>query len=572
MQVNTQRYHESQMIRLYEHYGSAVDPQPVVVDWETQSAQTASGDQIEINTLPSDPRATIRQFDNVSAARAYVEEDGSAQLGGVGDLPSERVGPRTPPARSRLGGTRAVALVPAGADPPAARRRRPEPPRRVRPRRSGDDFVKTFERVPGATIEGSGAAPGEEVEATVELEKATGGTFEYTQYAEADENGNFEFTVPYSTTGYDEFGPENGYTNTSVRATGPYNITTAQTTDDGLTTTQRVGQVEVTEGQVVGADDAAATVELTEEVIDCPSGDPECFDRRGGADGGDGSGSETATVDSATVIADATGVDATHRRRRRPTTRSGARARNSPWRASDEGRRGYLKGVAMGSADAVPGVSGGTIALIVGIYERLIAAVTAVDPARIRRLLAGARPANIPDARAAFHEIDGAFLFVLLAGIGTAVVAVLSGVDYLLETRPVATYGFFFGLIAASAAVLFGGVSLDTSRRKAAAIAGFARAFLARRVRLDGAFELAAGRVRRRCGRSQCDDPPGSLRFAPPRRARPVRVHVGDGESVRRRARGGRARERHRRARRDAPRSRRSCSVGSSACSRSPTP
>jgi len=63
----------------------------------------------------------------------------------------------------------------------------------------------------------------------------------------------------------------------------------------------------------------------------------------------------------------------------------------------------YLKGVAMGSADAVPGVSGGTIALIVGIYERLIAAVTAVDPARIRRLLAGARPANIPDARAAFH-------------------------------------------------------------------------------------------------------------------------------------------------------------------------
>jgi len=123
----------------------------------------------------------------------------------------------------------------------------------------------------------------------------------------------------------------------------------------------------------------------------------------------------------------------------------------------------YLKGVAMGSADAVPGVSGGTIALIVGIYERLIAAVTAVDPARIRRLLAGARPANIPDARAAFHEIDGAFLFVLLAGIGTAVVAVLSGVDYLLETRPVATYGFFFGLIAASAAVVW--VASRSTRR-----------------------------------------------------------------------------------------------------------
>ncbi|WP_049982665.1 DUF368 domain-containing protein [Halorubrum sp. BV1] len=139
----------------------------------------------------------------------------------------------------------------------------------------------------------------------------------------------------------------------------------------------------------------------------------------------------------------------------------------------------YLKGVAMGSADAVPGVSGGTIALIVGIYERLIAAVTAVDPDRIRRVLAGVRPANLPDARAAFREVDGAFLLVLGAGIATAVVVVLSGVDYLLVTRPVATYGFFFGLIAASAAVLLGDVALDTPRRKAAALAGFTLAFLA---------------------------------------------------------------------------------------------
>ena len=139
----------------------------------------------------------------------------------------------------------------------------------------------------------------------------------------------------------------------------------------------------------------------------------------------------------------------------------------------------YLKGIAMGTADAVPGVSGGTIALIVGIYERLIAAVTAIDPERIRRVLSGAHPANLPDARAAFHEIDGAFLVVLVAGIGTAVVAVLSGVDYLLSTRPVATYGFFFGLIAASAAVLFGDVELDTPRRKGAAVAGFLLAFFA---------------------------------------------------------------------------------------------
>ncbi|GAA0728367.1 putative membrane protein [Halorubrum trapanicum] len=139
----------------------------------------------------------------------------------------------------------------------------------------------------------------------------------------------------------------------------------------------------------------------------------------------------------------------------------------------------YLKGVAMGSADAVPGVSGGTIALIVGIYERLVAAITAATPSRLRRILAGVRPASRADARTAFRELDAGFLLALGAGIGTAVVAVLSGVDYLLATRPVATYGFFFGLIAASAAVLFADVDLSTPRRKAAAFGGFAAAFLA---------------------------------------------------------------------------------------------
>lgn len=138
----------------------------------------------------------------------------------------------------------------------------------------------------------------------------------------------------------------------------------------------------------------------------------------------------------------------------------------------------YLKGIAMGTADAVPGVSGGTIALIVGIYERLIAALTAIDPGRIRRLFSGVRPVNVPDARAAFLEIDGAFLLVLGAGIATAVVTVLSAVNVFLVAYPVVTFGFFFGLIAASAVVLFEAVDLSTPGRKAAAVAGFCAAFL----------------------------------------------------------------------------------------------
>ena len=132
----------------------------------------------------------------------------------------------------------------------------------------------------------------------------------------------------------------------------------------------------------------------------------------------------------------------------------------------------------MGAADAVPGVSGGTIALITGIYERLVAAITAIDADRIRRLLSGLNPRNVPDARAAFLEMDGPFLLALGVGIMTAVVTVLRTVVFLLDTVPVATFAFFFGLIGASAIVLFADLSLSTRRQKAAAVTGFLVAFL----------------------------------------------------------------------------------------------
>jgi len=137
----------------------------------------------------------------------------------------------------------------------------------------------------------------------------------------------------------------------------------------------------------------------------------------------------------------------------------------------------YLRGLAMGAADAVPGVSGGTIALITGIYERLITAITAVDPDRLQRVASGVRSEQRPDAVAALRELDVGFLAALGAGILTAVVTILRLVSTLLETDPVATYGFFFGLIAASAVVLYSEVSLATRGRKAAALAGFGFAF-----------------------------------------------------------------------------------------------
>jgi dolichyl-diphosphooligosaccharide--protein glycosyltransferase len=69
-------------------------------------------------------------------------------------------------------------------------------------------------------------------------------------------------TVPYSTTGYDEYGPENGYTDVNVRATGPYNVSTGLTQNESGAVVQYGAQFDVSEGQVNGAEDGSVTVEL----------------------------------------------------------------------------------------------------------------------------------------------------------------------------------------------------------------------------------------------------------------------------------------------------------------------
>jgi putative membrane protein len=139
----------------------------------------------------------------------------------------------------------------------------------------------------------------------------------------------------------------------------------------------------------------------------------------------------------------------------------------------------YAKGLCMGTADAVPGVSGGTIALITGVYERLIGAITGVSPARLRALLGVVVPGRSRSAawRAA-AEMDLVFLAVLGTGVVSAVITVTRLVDTAIEVVPVLTFGFFFGLIGASAIVLWGEVYLDTRGRIAAAVLGFLFAFV----------------------------------------------------------------------------------------------
>lgn len=97
----------------------------------------------------------------------------------------------------------------------------------------------------------------------------------------------------------------------------------------------------------------------------------------------------------------------------------------------------------MGAADIVPGVSGGTIAFITGIYFRLLEAISAAPAAFFRQLLRG-------DFSGFWRAIDGSFLVLLLAGILTSVASLASLITWLLDQHPILIWSFFFGLIVAS--------------------------------------------------------------------------------------------------------------------------
>lgn len=106
-----------------------------------------------------------------------------------------------------------------------------------------------------------------------------------------------------------------------------------------------------------------------------------------------------------------------------------------------------LKGMAMGAADVVPGVSGGTIALLTGIYSRLIDAITRFNPQAAKLLFQGR-------FKQLWQHVDGSFLLPLAVGILFAFVAFAHTIKHSIETYPVLTWSFFFGLIIASALLI----------------------------------------------------------------------------------------------------------------------
>lgn len=103
----------------------------------------------------------------------------------------------------------------------------------------------------------------------------------------------------------------------------------------------------------------------------------------------------------------------------------------------------FLIGMVMGAAEVVPGVSGGTIAFVSGIYERLVNALRQFTPALVTYLFRHG-------IKAVWQRVDATFLLVLFAGMAVSIVAFARGVSYLLANQPVFIWSFFTGLVLAS--------------------------------------------------------------------------------------------------------------------------
>ena len=102
----------------------------------------------------------------------------------------------------------------------------------------------------------------------------------------------------------------------------------------------------------------------------------------------------------------------------------------------------------MGAADVVPGVSGGTIAFISGIYQELIDSINNVNLSVLKTL-------KKEGLKAAWQQVNGSFLLALLTGIGISILTFSKVITHLLETQPILVWSFFFGLIIASIALIW---------------------------------------------------------------------------------------------------------------------
>lgn len=130
----------------------------------------------------------------------------------------------------------------------------------------------------------------------------------------------------------------------------------------------------------------------------------------------------------------------------------------------------YFKGLLMGAADIVPGVSGGTMALITGIYKELISSIDQINFKQLQLLK--------QEGFAAFWKaINGSFLLPLILGIASSILFLSGVITYLLDHHAILLWAFFFGLILASIYVLIKQFSLKTLTHYSLLLLGFLIAF-----------------------------------------------------------------------------------------------
>jgi oligosaccharyl transferase (archaeosortase A-associated) len=300
----TQAYYESMMVRLYAYHGSSMEPRPYVVDWQQVQTEQGGVAFVEPQNGPM-----FRVFENMSAAREYARQDGTAAVGGFGPYPKERVEAldhyrlvQTGASRSGkfardvvgVGYTSQTVLQQLGNRSPVARQYLRDLTTTVR---STDGFTKVFERVPGAQVRGDGAPANTSLTMQVRMNPANGPNFTYSKRVETDADGAFATTVPYSTTGYGNWGPEAGHTNVSTRATGPYTISSGLRTNETGSVVTYQASVNVTEAQVIGENTTPVRVTLDERAlnIEGPSNGTADGNTSGGGQDGAGSGGTDST-------------------------------------------------------------------------------------------------------------------------------------------------------------------------------------------------------------------------------------------------------------------------------------
>ena len=119
----------------------------------------------------------------------------------------------------------------------------------------------------------------------------------------------------------------------------------------------------------------------------------------------------------------------------------------------------------MGAADVVPGVSGGTVAFITGIYEELIDSISAINLTALKLVLRGR-------FREAWQHINGTFLLLVFGGILTSIISLAKLISWVLVNHPKIIWAYFFGLILASVIVIGKQVALGNGRNLLAFLIG----------------------------------------------------------------------------------------------------